>query len=445
MGKINEIYDFSGQNGGYPDSPLMPSNDAILVALELPGQRKWQIQESLKELRALAESLSFTIKKTVINRREKPSASYLIGTGTIEQLKAYCHEHHVKTIIFDDDLSPAQIKNIMKLLGDDVRPMDRTELIIDIFAQRAKTKEGKLQIELARLEYVLPRLTRQWVHLMHQAGMTGGSVGVRGPGEKQLEMDRRQIRHRITTIKKDLKKIEKYRSVQRKKRKRNNVPVMAIIGYTNAGKSTLLNALTNANAQVEDKLFATLDPTSRKFTIPSKNQDIVLTDTVGFIKKLPHELVDAFKATLEEVRFADVLLHVLDASDELAETKCKVVHQVLKELGADDKYVVTLLNKVDQVSDMTLVYDLRKAHEPAVCISARTGEGFNNLFRLLDKVTASYRMKAELCLPYHEQKLLSQLYERGTILSRRDEEDGIYITVECDALLEQKIENYLID
>ena len=243
---------------------------------------------------------------------------------------------------------------------------------------RAQTKEGKLQVQLAQLEYMLPRLTRQWQHLVHQEGGTGGTVGVRGPGEKQLEMDRRQIRKKIHSIKKELKGVEKYRSVQRKKRKRHNVPVIALIGYTNSGKSTLLNRLTNADVLVENKLFATLDPTTRRLTLPN-NQDIILIDTVGFISKLPHQLVDAFKATLEELRQADLLIHVLDVSDENFEDRKKTVFQVLHELEVDDKKIITVNNKIDIMPNLHALNRL-ETYKQALCVYFSKNRQRNGIF-----------------------------------------------------------------
>jgi len=333
MNRIEEIYDFNkkksrGKKHKYHvENKKLTPQKLVLVTIELPQDRRWRILESLSELKKLAESAGFIVIKRVINKRTQISPSFLIGKGTLDKVSDYCKSNDIHTVLFDNELTPAQTKNISKKMPD-IFVKDRTSIILDIFAMRAQTKEGKLQVQLAQLEYMLPRLTRQWQHLVHQEGGTGGTVGVRGPGEKQLEMDRRQIRKKIYSIKKDLKEVEKYRSIQRKKRKRHNVPVIALIGYTNSGKSTLLNRLTNADVLVENKLFATLDPTTRRLTLPN-NQDIILIDTVGFISKLPHQLVDAFKATLEELRQADLLIHVLDVSDENFEDRKKTVFQVL--------------------------------------------------------------------------------------------------------------------
>ncbi|MEW6535644.1 MAG: GTPase HflX [Candidatus Auribacterota bacterium] len=449
MAKIHEVYDFSLQKSHkhitYSTEQDPTDNTAVMVSLELPGERRWQKEESLNELQALCGSYGLIVKREFINRRDKPSPSCLVGSGTIEHIKEYCIAAGIKNVIFDDDLTPAQMKNIIKMFDDKIRPMDRTELIIDIFAQRAKTKEGKLQIELARLEYILPRLTRQWAHLIHQAGVVGGGVGVRGPGEKQLEMDRRQIRHRITAIKRELKTMVRYRSVQRKRRERHNIPVLAIIGYTNAGKSTLLNALTNAGAIVEDKLFATLDPTSRKFLLPDTNQEIVLSDTVGFIRKLPHELVDAFKATLEEVRYADILIHVLDVSDDKAEDRTKVVLEVLQELKADDKPVLTVLNKIDMLDNRSFIDRFKRDSQPCVAISARSGEGFRELFTAISDLTCHHRVEASLRIPHDQHKLLSLLYQKGRIYERKDCDDAVYVYAEYDVSLNTALEPFHVD
>lgn len=450
MGKLKEIYDFKkepDENDSFLQAGINNGcdlNSAVLVALELPHHRRWQILESLEELKALTESVGLIVQTHFINKRDEPSASYFIGSGTLTKLKEYCDIYGVKILIFDDDLSPAQVKNIMRFLDNSVRVIDRTELILDIFARRARTKEGKLQVELAQLEYMLPRLTRQWIHLTHQEGVTGGVVGVRGPGERQIEMDRRQIRHRIHSIKKELKTVERYRSVQRKQRQRRDVPVMAIIGYTNAGKSTLFNAITDSHVVVRDKLFATLDPTTRRFVLPN-NQDVLLIDTVGFIRKLPHQLVDAFKATLEEVRQADILIHVLDVSDDKADDRKKAVYKVLKELESDTKTTVTVLNKIDIMPNNSALSRMEEENHPCVALSAKTGEGISQFYQLLMNEMLEKRIHAKLLIPFNEQALLSRLYTKGQVLVRKDQEDGIYIEAEYEKPLEHIFETYKVD
>ncbi|MCD6460887.1 GTPase HflX [bacterium] len=448
MNRIEELYDFNSKNERGKKNKYQVENKKItpqklvLVTIELPNDRRWRILESLAELKKLAESAGFKVVKRFINKRTRISPSYLIGKGTIEKISLYCESDNIHTVLFDNELSPAQTKNISKKLPD-IFVKDRTSIILDIFAMRAQTKEGKLQVQLAQLQYMLPRLTRQWQHLIHQEGGTGGTVGVRGPGEKQLEMDRRQIRKKIHTIKKELKDVEKYRSVQRKKRKRHNVPVIALIGYTNSGKSTLLNRLTNANAFVENKLFATLDPTTRRLTLPN-NQDIILIDTVGFISKLPHQLVDAFKATLEELKQADLLIHVLDVSDDNFDDRKKIVFQVLHELKVDDKKIITVNNKIDIMSSIAALKRLEHDNTPCVSISAKTGKGIESLFCILSRETGSYRFHGNFFIPLDKHNLITKIYENGIVKKRKDCTDGTYIEAECNAAIKNTIEKYFI-
>ncbi len=443
---MDEIYDFdkydedSLLNHAYKQNSSA-RNNAVLVALELPRSRRWRTLESLEELKALANTAGLTVKRHFINKRDKASAAYFIGSGTLDKIKDYCSAYGVKTVIFDDELTPAQIKNISRFFKDSLRAMDRTELIIDIFAMRAQSKEGKLQIELARLEYMLPRLTRQWLHLVRQEGVTGGSVGVRGPGEKQLEMDRRQIRQKIHSIKKELKSVEKYRSVQRKRRKRQNIPVIAIVGYTNAGKSTLFNRMTDSRVMVRDKLFATLDPTARRFLLPN-NQEALIIDTVGFIRKLPHELVDAFKATLEEVRQVDILIHVLDVSDEKACDRKKVVLGVLKELHAQNKTIITVLNKIDIMPNICALSRMEQDNSPAVAVSAKTGEGIDDLKKCIMDIFRTRRIRANLFIPIKNQDIISRIYQQANIFMRKDYAEGIYLEGEYDKTIERLVRQY---
>ena len=448
MNRIEEIYDFNKKNPrGKKDkyqveNKKLTPQKLVLITIELPKDRRWRILESLSELKKLAESAGFIVVKRVINKRTQISPSYMIGKGTIEKISDYCKTNDIHTVLFDNELSPAQTKNISKKLPD-IFVKDRTSIILDIFAMRAQTKEGKLQVELAQLEYMLPRLTRQWQHLMHQEGGTGGTVGVRGPGEKQLEMDRRQIRKKIHSIKKELKEVQKYRSVQRKKRKRHNIPVIALIGYTNSGKSTLLNRLTNANVFVENKLFATLDPTTRRLTLPNK-QEIILSDTVGFISKLPHQLVDAFKATLEELKQADLLIHVLDVSDDNFEDRKKTVYHVLHELEADNKRIITVNNKIDIMPNTPALNRLEHENTPCVSISAKTGKGIESLLDILNKETEEYRFSGKFFIPLDKHNLITQIYENGNVTRRKDCADGTYIEAECNVAIKSKIMRYAV-
>src|SRR4051794_29356280 len=315
---------------------------ALLIGLEKQGVSKWDLQDSLDELRELANSAGAEVVDTVTQKLQKPTAPYYIGRGKAESIKESCQDQQVTSVIFDDELSPAQGRNLENLLSRKV--LDRTQLILDIFAQRARSREGRLQIELAQLQYLLPRLTRMWHHLSRQ---TGG-IGTRGPGETQLEVDRRRVQERIARLERELEEVRKTRAVQRQGRKRHQWPVAAVVGYTNAGKSTLLNLLTGADVVTEDRLFATLDPTTRSFVLPNK-QRVLLTDTVGFLRKLPHTLIESFKATLEEVSEADMLLHVVDLSHARIDDQIEAVESVIKELNAHGKQTVIVFNKIDRL------------------------------------------------------------------------------------------------
>ncbi len=316
---------------------------AILIGLEKEGVSKWDLQDSLDELRELANSAGAEVVDTVTQKLQKPTAPYYIGRGKAEAIKDSCQDRQVTSVIFDDELSPAQGRNLENLLARKV--LDRTQLILDIFAQRARSREGRLQIELAQLQYLLPRLTRMWHHLSRQ---TGG-IGTRGPGETQLEVDRRRVQERIARLERELEAVRKTRAVQRQGRKRHQWPVAAVVGYTNAGKSTLLNLLTGADLVAEDKLFATLDPTTRSFVLPNK-QRVLLTDTVGFLRKLPHTLIESFKATLEEVSEADLLIHIADLNHPRVDEQMEAVETVIKELDAFGKQTLIVFNKIDLCS-----------------------------------------------------------------------------------------------
>src|SRR4026209_2237260 len=310
--------------------PRKSRERALLIGLEKQGVSKWDLHDSLDELRELANSGGAEVVDTVTQKLQKPTAPYYIGRGKAESIKESCQDRQVTSVIFNDELSPAQGRNLENLFARKV--LDRTQLILDIFAQRARSREGRLQLELAQLQYLLPRLTRMWHHLSRQ---TGG-IGTRGPGETQLEVDRRRVQERIARLERELEGVRKTRAIQREGRKRHQWPVAAVVGYTNAGKSTLLNLLTGADVVAEDKLFATLDPTTRSFVLPNK-QRALLTDTVGFPRKLPHTLIESFKATLEEVSEADLLIHIVDLSHSRVDEQMEAVDGVIKELDAYGK------------------------------------------------------------------------------------------------------------
>jgi len=332
----------------------------FLVGVELKSRNGADLRELMAELSELAQTAGAKIVGEGIKKMESLNPATFIGKGKAEEFAQFSKRHDVDTVIFDDELSPAQTRNLEKIFG--CRVQDRTALILDIFAQRARTREGKLQIELAQLEYLLPRLTRYWSHLSRQRGSTG-SIG--GEGESQLEADRRKISERIDRISRDLDLVRRQRSTQRAGRQRSNWPLASIVGYTNAGKSTLLNALTGADVLAKDILFATLDPTTRRLKLPT-NQNVLLTDTVGFIRKLPHGLVEAFKATLEEVVQADLLLHVVDISHAQAEEQIAAVNAVLKEIGAGEKSTIMVFNKIDQLTNSGALNRLREKFPHAI-------------------------------------------------------------------------------
>src|ERR1700726_5221584 len=317
--------------------PIKTHERALLIGLEKEGVSKWDLQDSLEEFAELANSAGAEVVDTITQKLQKPTAPYYIGRGKAEPIKESCQHQRVTSVIFNDELSPAQGRNLENLLARKVR--DRTQLILDIFAQRARSREGRLQIWLGQLQYLLPRLTRMWQHLSRQ---TGG-IGMRGPGETQLEVDRRRVQERIARLERELESVRKTRAVQREGRKRHQWPVAAVVGYTNAGKSTLLNLLTGADVVAVDKLFATLDPTTRSFVLPNK-QRVLLTDTVGFLRKLPHTLIQSFKATLEAVSEADLLIHIVDLSHPRVDDQIEAVENVFRELNASGKQTVIVLD-----------------------------------------------------------------------------------------------------
>src|SRR5213595_209645 len=350
--------------------PKKTHERALLIGLEKQGVSKWDLRDSLEELAELASSAGAEVVDTITQKLERPTAPYYIGKGKAESLKPALQDRQVTSVIFDDELSPAQGRNLENLLSRKV--LDRTQLILDIFAQRARSREGRLQIELAQLQYLLPRLTRMWHHLSRQ---TGG-IGTRGPGETQLEVDRRRVQERIARLERELEAVRKTRAVQRQGRKRHQWPVAAVVGYTNAGKSTLLNLLTGADVVAVDKLFATLDPTTRSFVLPNK-QRVLLTDTVGFLRKLPHTLIESFKATIEEVSEADLLIHVVDLSHARVDDQIKAVENVTKELNAYGKQTLIVFNKIDLLENPDLASIYCRRFPGSVAISAKAGHGID--------------------------------------------------------------------
>jgi len=391
----------------------------FLVGVERKSRNGADTRDSLAELGELAATAGGEVVGDGLQKIESPNPATFIGKGKAEEFAHFCRRHDVDTVIFDDDLSPAQSRNLERIFN--CRVQDRTSLILDIFAQRARTREGKLQIELAQLEYLLPRLTRFWTHLSRQRGSTG-SIG--GEGESQLEADRRKVQERIDKLTRDLDTVRRQRTTQRAGRQRSLWPLASIVGYTNAGKSTLLNALTGADVMAKDILFATLDPTTRRLRLPT-NQNVLLTDTVGFIRKLPHGLVEAFKATLEEVVQADLLLHVVDISHPQAEEQIAAVNAVLNEIGAGEKSTIMVLNKVDRLAaegkgtaGVGALNRLQERHPHAVAISAVTGEGMASLLAEIGTQLRPKREFLELRVPHEQAAVIARLHQVGQVISR---------------------------
>ena len=388
----------------------------ILVGVSLQSEN--ETRESLMELKELADTAGAETVGMVIQNREAVHPGTYIGTGKIEEVHQLMLETDATGIICDDELSPAQIRNLEQEL--ECKIMDRTLLILDIFASRAATSEGKLQVELAQLQYRLARL----VGLGHSLSRLGGGIGTRGPGEKKLEMDRRLIKSRIAQLRRELAEVQRHRDLIRERRKKNSVPVAAIVGYTNAGKSTLLNTLTEASVLSEDKLFATLDPTTRALKLEG-GQEILLTDTVGFISKLPHHLVEAFKSTLEEAKYADMIIHVADISNPQVEKQMHVVYDTLEQLGVKDKTFITLLNKQDRLEEPVRLKDFRADY--VLNVSAKTGEGLDQLRQVLEKILTERQILIERLYDYKEAGKIQLIRKYGQLLTEEYREDGIYV------------------
>lgn len=401
---------------------------ALLAGVDL-GER--DTEESMDELRELARTAGAEVAGVIIQKRPSPDPATCVGSGCLQDIGEFCKNNGVNLIIFDRELSPIQMRNIED--ATDVRTIDRTMLILDIFAGRARSNEGKLQVELAQLRYMLPRLTGKGVAMSR----LGGGIGTRGPGESKLETDRRHIHRRIDSLKEKLEEVAKQRSRQRERRKRDGIITVAIVGYTNAGKSTLLNSLTDAGVLSENMLFATLDPTARALELPS-GSSVMLVDTVGFIRRLPHHLIEAFKSTLEEAVQADIILNVCDSSSPVFRDHLRITGELLKELGVENKPIITVLNKID-VANPDEILGIE-----GVKISAKNSEGFDNLLKAIEEALPIKKIRTQLLLPFSDIGVSAVVRENGTIFNEEYTENGLQIDCLIDSITAERLKNYFV-
>ncbi len=412
---------------------------AVIVTVEEIGKEAWSLEQKVKELESLTRSCGVDIIASETCRRKTLTPNFFIGKGKAADIAALVDQGGADVVVFSNDLSPSQQKNLEEVVK--VKIVDRTQLILDIFARRATSNEGKVQVELAQLVYLLPRLSRMWLHLSRQRGAAGG-IGMRGPGEQQLEVDRRRVRERIAKLKRSLKDITRQRELRRTQREKFSMLTVALVGYTNSGKSTLFNALTDAEAKVRDQLFSTLDPTTRKVHLPN-NQTALISDTVGFLHDLPHHLIESFKATLEEVISADILFHVIDMSDDLIDLKKGAVFEVLEELGVEKKPVVTLLNKADKVPDELDVERIKRKFENPLVISALHKEGLGEVIDRIVQLMQKDMEDIELVLPQKHYEVVTAIREKGMIRREEFTDKGIFISARVPRDVKYAIFKYL--
>ena len=424
------------------DPQQRPMTRALLIGAYYSGKEKQTCEENLRELERLCDTFGLQVAFQALCAIKKMDAGTYLGVGKIDELVAVMQEVKADVLIFDDEISPNQQRNLEKIFKKPV--MDRTELIIEVFAQRAQTREARLQVELAKIKYQFPRLKRMWTHLSRQSGTGGGGGGayLKGEGEKQIEIDRRLLKCRIDQLKREIEHIRTQRETQRSHRLRKGTPTFAIVGYTNVGKSTLLKALTQADVLVEDKLFATLDTTTRKYILPNR-QEVLLIDTVGFIRKIPHTLVSAFKSTLEEAVHTDILLHLVDVSNPMAEIQAEATHVVLKELNALHQPLITVLNKIDQCTDPGLLHRLHLKYPKTVQISASHQTGFDQLLEIMTNEISSLRKQFKLRIPQSQYAIVSELLREGHVIFSDYEDNDILLHIEIPGRLEYKVKPFV--
>jgi len=408
----------------HTDTPYNDVVSAVLVTIQYPGVATAICEEHLEELKGLVGTLDFEVRDASIVKVASPRPRYLVGSGKAEEIASKARDLSTECIVFDDELSPSQQRNWEQLTG--LAVIDRHEVILEIFAARASTREAALQVGLARMEYSLPRLTRAWTHLSRQHG---GARGTRGEGETQLEMDRRVVLRKIGRLKGELERMKGQRDLRRRRRAVRSLPVGSVVGYTNAGKSSLLNVLSGSNVLTEDKLFATLDPTTRKVSLRD-GREVLLTDTVGFIRKLPHDLVMAFRSTLEETVLSDFLINVLDLSNSEVEEHQHATLAVLEELGARDKPIITVFNKIDRAHDTWYANHLQEVHPDAVYVSAKTGQGMDDLIAAIARLLSQDSRPLAFALPSSRHDLLALLHRTGTILETNYEDGHILVSAQ---------------
>ena len=411
---------------------------AVLVGLSAESMESFErsTETSMEELEALLETAGGKTCAVVLQHRQAPEPRTFIGSGKVDEIKKLIMDHDCNLVVFDNELSPSQMRALSEDIG--VKVLDRSGLILDIFAGRAKSREGRLQVELAQSKYLLPRLVGMWSHLVSQTASGAGHIGTRGPGETQLESDRRHIRRKISKLEKELSDVSRIRNTQRRQRQKNSVPTVALVGYTNAGKSTLLNALTDSDVQAQDRLFDTLDTTTRRFK-PDGMTEVLLSDTVGFIRKLPHQLVEAFKATLEELCYADMLIHVIDASNSDWPNQARVVEGLIAELGAGKTPRLDVFNKCDKA------VELPARRDNSVFVSAKTGEGLEELKKVIMKMLGQGTKKLRLLFPYDKGGFLEHLHRECRVLTIDYTQRGIEVVAECSEKDYVKFREYAIE